>query len=1172
MSTLRYTHCTVNSAPGFEQSGFTLDELDARINIIYGPNAAGKTTTARAMQLLLWPHLGRPHRNRKSDYEERVHVEARLRADDTSWFAEYDRGRASYQASHQPSSETSLQAGNRGTAESGRPDAFLAPDAQPRYNLALHELIQADSDNRSFADLIRRESVGGFDLDAAAAATVEESDLKGKRIAEYKRFQEAKRRLGEARAHVDRLRSMERELEELRRTEEEQRRAARRQELYARLQSYKEHSRRITDLEEELAGYPSALEHFAEADAEQARDLEVRIAQYRSEIEAEENKLQDLESQLQALKFEPSNDFADRLAVWREKIETLKKRRQEYEQQKVRLAEAESRVSNCHTDLGKALEAAEWEGVKEPELPRARELSRQAESLRAASKAVNEQLKRVPEEEPRYEKETLRRGLRSFADLLLGYRRGLPSVVAGVGAVVLLLAVAAAFFNAPVAIALAAAGALCFLVALVQMLARPARTTLIARYEKQGLKELTPETWDEEAAKAKLEQLALQLGSDEYLREMQRRRAELEKDREEQAAREEDHRQAWQELRGQLGALPDFLDEEYGLSWFLEQAARLRKAIDDRDAAAAGRDGIGREIRATLGELQEQWAPWYSEELTDVETATAGLSRLAELYSEHRRLSGDLEHSRDRRADKAQQLEREQDKREKLYERFGLKEEEAPLQVLEQWEALAPRYDELRQELRDATRDRDAALRGLRDNDAFDEGLLDKGLDAIKAERERYAAQADKLDETRRRITEIETNLNNEKRTHDLEEALAERDAAASQLAERRDRNFKSLVADALIRNLKERVRRRERPEVFHEANRLFERLTVGQFRLELDEAEAGTFRAVDTARGKSLTLDQLSSGTRIQLLLAVRVAFLSRSEQELRLPLFVDEVLANSDDERARLIIETLIRIAEEGRQIFYFTAQGDEVARWRQVLDEEGWNAKYRITSLQPGAAESRLARPEEEHRSFTAPSPLPKPDGMTHAEYGDVLSVPRYHPLVEPVESLHIWYVIEESEVIHALASRSIHRLGPLRVFLEGGGHISELPEDFSGVLGEMVDLLTEAVRLYRIGRNVPVDFSVIQESGAVTDRFIDVVREIHEEVGGEPRRLLERMADIPKFQNAKLEQLEEYLQEREYLSSREPYSPEHLRAHMQARITRLRHLRRECAENALERVLG
>src|SRR5690606_1449114 len=100
----------------------------------------------------------------------------------------------------------------------------------------------------------------------------------------------------------------------------------------------------------------------------------------------------------------------------------------------------------------------------------------------------------------------------------------------------------------------------------------------------------------------------------------------------------------------------------------------------------------------------------------------------------------------------------------------------------------------------------------------------------------------------------------------------------------------------------------RDRPQVFHRARERFARMTHGAYRLELDDGEIPSFRAIDTATGEGKSLDQLSSGTRAQLLIAVRVAFVESIETGLRLPIILDEALANSDDVRADAIIQAVL------------------------------------------------------------------------------------------------------------------------------------------------------------------------------------------------------------------------------------------------------------------------
>src|ERR687890_2809318 len=52
---LAFTRIEIRKAPGITP-GYTVRDLSPDINIIFGPNASGKSTTARAIQALIWPH------------------------------------------------------------------------------------------------------------------------------------------------------------------------------------------------------------------------------------------------------------------------------------------------------------------------------------------------------------------------------------------------------------------------------------------------------------------------------------------------------------------------------------------------------------------------------------------------------------------------------------------------------------------------------------------------------------------------------------------------------------------------------------------------------------------------------------------------------------------------------------------------------------------------------------------------------------------------------------------------------------------------------------------------------------------------------------------------------------------------------------------------------------
>lgn len=127
-------------APGIA-SAFTLNDLSPDITIVYGPNASGKSTTARAIQTVLWPHASalRGH-----------HLAATFALGEDEW-------------------NIDASAGNVKRTRNGEPSEapLIAPlDDRSRYSLGLPDLLA--SENQPLAHAILNESSGGFDLPKVA--------------------------------------------------------------------------------------------------------------------------------------------------------------------------------------------------------------------------------------------------------------------------------------------------------------------------------------------------------------------------------------------------------------------------------------------------------------------------------------------------------------------------------------------------------------------------------------------------------------------------------------------------------------------------------------------------------------------------------------------------------------------------------------------------------------------------------------------------------------------------------------------------------------------------------------------------------------------------------------------------------------------------------------------
>ena len=78
----------------------------------------------------------------------------------------------------------------------------------------------------------------------------------------------------------------------------------------------------------------------------------------------------------------------------------------------------------------------------------------------------------------------------------------------------------------------------------------------------------------------------------------------------------------------------------------------------------------------------------------------------------------------------------------------------------------------------------------------------------------------------------------------------------------------------------------------------------------------------VDDETGDDFQVQQLSNGTREQLFLAIRMAMVKQfRDSGIELPMVLDDVLVNFDQQRTEAAVETLIDFTQQGQQILLFT-----------------------------------------------------------------------------------------------------------------------------------------------------------------------------------------------------------------------------------------------------------
>jgi len=327
------------------------------------------------------------------------------------------------------------------------------------------------------------------------------------------------------------------------------------------------------------------------------------------------------------------------------------------------------------------------------------------------------------------------------------------------------------------------------------------------------------------------------------------------------------------------------------------------------------------------------------------------------------------------------------------------------------------------------------------------------------------AGAISELNEKRLVLTRLQTKYQSLLDDDKLANALLDHKKATDALdaARRKD------VVDRVVYELAERIavesERELQPEVMRRANEWLGRITDSRYAIS---AHDEGFVANNLVEKTVQSLEQLSSGTRVQLLFALRMAFIETQEQSsnIKLPIFLDELLANSDDRRANAIASSICEIAKD-RQVFYFTAQQDEVSKLKAICDEELNDVPLGVIADSYEAHKKPLKDIAIERT--TIPQPV-----ADYSEYAKLCKVPGID-LWNPVESAHTWHILNVSEELHACLERGMNRIGQVCNSTNG-----EVP------YGKRLSMLQRLQALIRIGRSRPLSVSILEDHSLEINR--------------------------------------------------------------------------------------
>jgi uncharacterized protein YhaN len=150
----------------------------------------------------------------------------------------------------------------------------------------------------------------------------------------------------------------------------------------------------------------------------------------------------------------------------------------------------------------------------------------------------------------------------------------------------------------------------------------------------------------------------------------------------------------------------------------------------------------------------------------------------------------------------------------------------------------------------------------------------------------------------------------------EVEELLAEIRCDAQQY-------IRLWLAWKVLNDSVERFRQSSQGPILSRAGQLFSQLTLGSFcklRADYDEKGQAILVGVRANGNMSVGVDGMSDGTRDQLYLALRLALLeSHLQDHAPVPLIVDDILIQFDDERSAAALQILNKLSEQTQVIFF-------------------------------------------------------------------------------------------------------------------------------------------------------------------------------------------------------------------------------------------------------------
>jgi DNA repair protein SbcC/Rad50 len=1099
----------INLLAGLDEP-ITIEFNPDAVNFITGPNASGKSSIIRAVRALLYPE-------QHSDF---CHIQGRWQLDGKLLQCERHGSAVTWMEGTEPAP----------------PPKLPGIESLGAYLVSSEDLVEFGTTDAHIAAQVRTMLAGGYDLDAVLndpSLTIPPKPQKRSR--EYADLQRRIRAKEDEYAELnDEIETLARLNHELENTADAASRLRACDEALALAEAIASRNALENTLIEE---YPGGMDRLRGDELTRLDQIDAQIDERRKERQLTEKSLKEAEQRLAGTGSSDPHQIEalqSELADMRDDLAALER---DIDEHRTGLDDARRDREAAAHRLGEEKPELDRD-LSQEELEQFEKLVDRVMSLREKVRTLSGELARnhVPTGAGQYSDDKLRRARQALIDWLEYCRLSpLEGVLWGGLGFVALIATWRVLGpqNVEVVpelillIVLAIGAPLGLLVRFLDRYRQLGRSRTV--FASTGVE--APLGWTESEVETRLERLDRELEAATLHSVRQARAGEVRERLNTERTALDQAREKLAEHASKLGLSAEARMETGFLLWcrHLQDWQHAERQVDHHRHALERTIKKHRELALSARQLlsrhgMEEKQPPSSRELASL------MHQLAPRMRAHIELHNDIRAQKRRLEELDADIEQLSRQHDDLFDQAGLKvdDRETLTRRIEQ-------FDEWRT-LEQQRRDRSLEVNRLENRLSSEKQLLGKALkqqrEALQQMHDELSEQARRRDELNRRIAAIHTRHEDVLKRRELEAMTGELESHRQALIDDLDAQLLARAGQTLIEDVRMAHQADNEPAALARAARWFERFTRHRYRLKFASER---FEAFDTRAEQLRAITQLSTATRMQLLLALRLAWIEQAEQGREpLPVFMDEVLTTSDPDRYRLIVESVQEIAGGGRQMFYLTAQSDEATAWAawakegpapHVIDM----AEVRRGQVQP--LEMTMPRGEDRRRD------IPDPADMSPEEWAREAAIGSINPWTGSgmVSVFHLLH--DDLQLAAKLIRAELERLGELSAYLD-----AELEDSFlDGSVRARLKRRARAAALvlddWRQRHQRPIDAAALDASGLISDTFMPRVAEAAEKAAHHPQTLIDALRDgqVPRFRTETIDQLEQWLAENGYLAA-------------------------------------